>query len=86
MGLYYVRWPNGDHTFAYAKSKRELFDLLDEVDDPYSTKVCKMKDSHRFAFDFTLSSKGKSLLSLLLLMFISMKCSSNILLTKTICW
>lgn len=36
---YYVRWPNGDHTFAIAQGREQLLDLLDEVDWPATPEV-----------------------------------------------
>jgi hypothetical protein len=37
--LYYIRWPNGDHTIAAACSKSELLDMLDCEGDPRSARL-----------------------------------------------
>ena len=42
--LYICVWPNDDVSFVYAEDRDHLFDLLDEVADPYSA-ICEPFDA-----------------------------------------
>lgn len=61
MKLFYVRWPNGHHTLAFAKDRHDLWDLLDESGDPVAGRFKELTGSgHRFAFDFVTHDEGVS--------------------------
>ena len=53
MKLFYVRWPNEQHTLAFAKDRHDLWDLLDESGDPGACLLKELRGpGRRFAFDF----------------------------------
>lgn len=53
MALYYIRWPNGQHTLALASDKYHLWHLLDETADPSGCRLKKLPARTKLAFDFS---------------------------------
>jgi hypothetical protein len=56
--MFYIRWPNGQHTLALAQNKDDLWDLLDESGDPGGCLLKELR-RHRFAFDFVPREEGE---------------------------
>lgn len=53
MPMYYLRWPNGQHTLAVAPGRYELWCMLDEDADAADAEVLvKQLRRTRFALDF----------------------------------
>lgn len=57
MEIYYIRWPNGEHTIAVANSRAELWDLLDEEADAVKALLTHCDDEARLAFDIIVKSE-----------------------------
>jgi hypothetical protein len=56
MNVYLCRWPNGDLSLVYGQTLKEVFDTLDEIDDPDGCEMVRIKQG---AVHFHLSDEGQ---------------------------
>ena len=58
MNIYLCKWPNGDLSLACGKNRIEIEHVLDEVGDPGSAELTRIK--HAVAVHFHLKEKIES--------------------------